>query len=205
MMNDSTQQFYETHANEYEQKTKDLQPVEFTTLFIEKLAEHARVLDIGCAFGRDALTFAEAGLRVTGIDYSHALLERARSLVPQAIFIRQDMRSLDFAASSFDGIWANMSLLHIRKSELPEVLHTLRLILNSYGVLALGLKIGEGEACEHDRRYDGAKKYYAYFSQSEIYELLQCAGFTIESFVIKECAVPYQDKPAMELIARKNS
>lgn len=42
----------------------------------------ARVLDLCCGYGRHALALAEAGYRVTGIDSSHFLIERASEIYP---------------------------------------------------------------------------------------------------------------------------
>jgi len=71
-------------------------------LYLERLGrERARgpVLDLGCGTGRVAIPLAEAGFRVTGIDYDRAMLRRAwrrRAALPPEVagrlrFSLQDM------------------------------------------------------------------------------------------------------------------
>ena len=63
-----------------------------------ELAPNARVLDIGCGHGRHALTLAERGAEVIGVDCAVALLDRARHLAADlhlyVWWIRGDMRRL---------------------------------------------------------------------------------------------------------------
>src|SRR5690625_1699004 len=50
-----------------------------------------RVLDFGTGTGALASLFAQAGCAVTGIDFSHKMLARAREQVPQAAFAHVDV------------------------------------------------------------------------------------------------------------------
>lgn len=45
---------------------------------VELLPSHARVLDVGCGYGRVALPLARAGYEVEGFDLSGNLIETAR-------------------------------------------------------------------------------------------------------------------------------
>ena len=76
----------------------------------------ARLLDIGCGAGRNALPLAHAGWQVVGVDLSSPLLAAAaRRVEPEAPSSRLDlvlapMAPLPFAARTFDfvvahGIW----------------------------------------------------------------------------------------------------
>jgi len=66
-----------------------------------------KLLDAPCGQGRHAVFFTEAGLQVTGIDYSAFLLKKARErcsdLHPKPVFFRQDMRRLSFD-KKFDAV-----------------------------------------------------------------------------------------------------
>src|SRR3989344_9467567 len=61
--------------------------------FIKLLPAHADVLDLGTAGGRDAKIFADAGMNVVGVDTVETFLNKARKDVPNATFIKMDMRA----------------------------------------------------------------------------------------------------------------
>jgi demethylmenaquinone methyltransferase / 2-methoxy-6-polyprenyl-1,4-benzoquinol methylase len=61
-----------------------------------------RVLDACCGTGDLALAAAEAGGRVTGLDFSARMLERARAKSSSVEWVRGDLLALPFADGSFD-------------------------------------------------------------------------------------------------------
>ena len=65
-----------------------------------QLCPTSRVIDIGCGHGRHALALARSGVEVVGLDFSVALLNRARRLAAelqtQVRWVRGDMRRLPF-------------------------------------------------------------------------------------------------------------
>lgn len=71
------------------------------------LNDGARILDVGCGWGRHSLELARLGFQMTGFDYSARLLEEAeRSAEADALEVRWvqgDMRKLDFY-QEFDAI-----------------------------------------------------------------------------------------------------
>ena len=72
------------------------------------LAPGARLLDLCCGHGRHAVPLAQLGYRVTGLDLSRPLLERAAALAAaggeRVGLVRADMRRLPFADASFDAV-----------------------------------------------------------------------------------------------------
>ena len=74
----------------------------------------ARILDLGCGWGRHAVGLARAGYRVTGLDLSAALLEHARRAARRARvrvdWVRADARELGFDAE-FDAVVSLFSSL----------------------------------------------------------------------------------------------
>jgi ubiquinone/menaquinone biosynthesis C-methylase UbiE len=65
-----------------------------------QLCPASRVIDIGCSHGRHALALASCGADVVGLDFSVALLNRARDLTAElqtrVRWVRGDMRRLPF-------------------------------------------------------------------------------------------------------------
>jgi demethylmenaquinone methyltransferase / 2-methoxy-6-polyprenyl-1,4-benzoquinol methylase len=60
------------------------------------------VLDACCGTGDLAIACAHAGGRVTGLDFSEAMLARARRKAPELDWVRGDLLALAFADGSFD-------------------------------------------------------------------------------------------------------
>ena len=79
--------------------------------FVERalaLPVGARLLDLGCGFGRHAVSLALRGYHVAGLDLSRPLLHIARDLVKECSveveWIQRDMRELH-GLQSFDTKW----------------------------------------------------------------------------------------------------
>lgn len=71
---------YSVIADSFDDRTRGMQ-IEDIEEFIELVKnrkENPSVLDVGCGPGRDARTFAEEDIEVTGIDLSEKMLDRAR-------------------------------------------------------------------------------------------------------------------------------
>jgi malonyl-CoA O-methyltransferase len=74
------------------------------------------VADIGCGTGRHALRWAAAGARVTALDFSEAMLKRARAkLGAQAVsFVQHDLTErLPLQDAAFDRVFCCLVLDHI--------------------------------------------------------------------------------------------
>src|SRR4029078_4986860 len=61
-----------------------------------------RVLDACCGTGDLAVAAAHAGGKVTGVDFSRPMLERARRKAPELEWVEGDALELPFADGSFD-------------------------------------------------------------------------------------------------------
>jgi len=85
------------------------------------------VADIGCGTGRHAVRFAAAGARVTAVDFSDVMLERARSKPggEAVTFVRHDLtQSFPLATATFDRVFCCLVLEHI--GDLRSFFHELR-------------------------------------------------------------------------------
>ena len=76
---------------------------------------------------------------------------------------------------TYDGIYANFSLLHAPKSEMPDHLARISKAMKPGGALHLGLKAGDGE------RRDRFGRFYAFYQDAEITGLLADVGLTVET------------------------
>lgn len=69
---------------------------------LAKPQKNEKVLDLGCGTGIYSLLFLNMGLKVTGIDQSDFMLEKAREKTNKINFIKADAYNLPFPNESFD-------------------------------------------------------------------------------------------------------
>jgi len=199
-----TQESYQATAKEFTQNVADLAPIESINRFVAYLPSGGKILDIGCGSGRDSKIFCDKGFQTVGIDFSSNLLEIAKKKAPGAEFHLMDIEKLQFPPASFDGAWACHSLLHIPKKGLPAVLQAIHALLKEKGTFYLTFKKGLGEVLEKDLRYGDYEKFWSYYDEEELKQLLESAHFTLLSFELVETHHAYQTHPAFRIYCQKS-
>jgi SAM-dependent methyltransferase len=169
--NDSTLAYYERHAAEYAAATTPISMTAFAARFAELLPSLASVLDVGCGSGRDLRAMSTLGLVCTGLDLSPLLASRAAHYSGCPVVIG-DMRALPFPDSTFLGVWASASLLHLSRAEIGIGLAECNRVLARGGVFFSSMKSGHGEG------YDAQGRWYSYVTQEEWGSFLRRAGFS---------------------------
>ncbi|MGZ4142817.1 MAG: bifunctional demethylmenaquinone methyltransferase/2-methoxy-6-polyprenyl-1,4-benzoquinol methylase UbiE [Actinomycetota bacterium] len=94
------------------------------------------VLDACCGTGDLAVAAARAGgRRVTGLDFSEPMLERARRKAPELEWIRGDLLELPFGDASFDAATVGFGVRNV--DDLQGALSELRRVLGPDGRLGI--------------------------------------------------------------------
>ena len=195
--------FYDKNIDEYYQKTLTLQDKFWLDKFVAYLPKNSRILDIGCAFGRDTKFFTNNGFDTTGIDLSENMIEKAKAFSPSSKFYVMDMQNLYFDNESFDGIWCSATLLHLNKDDAITAFKEIKRVLKKDGILYLNLKEGIGEKVIIDDRYQNSEKFYSYYQESEIKGLLDEFGFQVVDFKLEDNPQEkYKNTGIIYLIAR---
>ena len=109
---------YDRWASVYDHDDNPLQALEEPHVR-DALGEvrHLDVLDLGCGTGRHTSWLAAAGARVTAVDFSHGMLERARRKVAGTgvqIILHDLHEPLPLEDTSFDAVVSGLVLEHIR-------------------------------------------------------------------------------------------
>ncbi|OGE08125.1 hypothetical protein A3A60_04380 [Candidatus Curtissbacteria bacterium RIFCSPLOWO2_01_FULL_42_26] len=150
--------------------------------FARLVGKGAKVLDLGCASGYQSKLLRDQGLNVVGLDLSPRMIVVAKKRVTNVDFVVGDMTNLTFKFATFNGVYARASLLHIPKKLVPKVLKSVHRILKDKGIFYLALKEGKGESEVEDERHGvKVKRFFSFFSEKEIVDLLNDTGFRIES------------------------
>lgn len=106
-LDDATRDLF--FAQLYEHTTAPFQSADATDqdvktfLAMAQPTDGARILDLGCGWGRHLVKLRERGFGVIGLERSRSLAEKAASNVPGAI-IRGDIRELPLKSESFDAV-----------------------------------------------------------------------------------------------------
>lgn len=163
-VDDPTIAIYDAKAGDYAGLQQDRGADDTLQAFIDLMPDGARVLDFGCGPGRSAGLMAAAGLRVDAMDASAQMVALAAQL-PGVTAWQGTFDMLDGHAV-YDGIWANFSLLHAPRADLPGHLAAMARALKPGGAVHIGMKTGTGEA------RDTLGRRYTYVTDAELTELL---------------------------------
>lgn len=169
---------YKKLSKKYIRNIKEFTPKEFPG-FVKLLLKGSRVLDVGCAGGRDSKKFVRKGFRVIGIDLVDTFLREARKSVPNAKFIKMDLRKLKFPEDYFGAIWANAVLLHIKRRDIPMVLKGFYKVLQPGGKMHIRVKKGQRARYRKDELSKKEKRIFTYFSEEEFKRFIKKSGFRI--------------------------
>lgn len=154
------------------------------------------VLDFGCGPGRDLKTFQELGHAPVGVDGMARFVEMARAYSGCEVW-RQDFLKLALPQERFDGVFANASLFHVPRQELPRVLDELRSCLKPRGVLFSSNPRGQNEEGWSGGRY-GVWHDYASWR-----DVLTSVGFDELEHYYRPPGVPRAQQPWLASVWRK--
>lgn len=84
--------------------------------FAAKLPSGARILELGCGFGRHTRLLLDRKFAVTGVDVSSEMIKLARQHCPEAELICVDALAFD-SAQKFDGVLAWDSMFHLNMNQ----------------------------------------------------------------------------------------
>jgi demethylmenaquinone methyltransferase/2-methoxy-6-polyprenyl-1,4-benzoquinol methylase len=94
-----------------------------------------RVLDAACGTGDLAIIAAKAGANVTGLDFSEAMLERARRKSSEIEWICGDLLALPFDDDTFDSATVGFGIRNV--ADLPGSIAELQRVLRPGGRLGI--------------------------------------------------------------------
>lgn len=155
------------------------------------------VLDLGCGPGRDLRTLAARGHVAIGLDGSASFAAMARAYSGCEVY-QQDFLALDLPAGRFDGIFANASLFHVPRAELPRVLGELRASLKPRGVLFASNPHGHDE-----EGWNGGR--YGFYATPETWRtIVNGAGFSLVDEYYRPAGLPRAEQRWLATVWRRS-
>ena len=165
---------YDKYISDYQKLiSKELKDANLD-IFMKMIERDGKVLDLGCGTGTASRELLKNGFAPFPIDASLEMIKVAEALLeikPRQISF-DEIDEHDF----YDAIWANFSLLHIKKNKFSDILKQLFLALKEEGILFFSLKRGVGE------RRDKLGRFYSYYEKSEVEKILENANFQTKNY-----------------------
>ncbi len=144
----------------------------------DRLSDGDAVLDIGCGAGVPIAKSLAARYRVTGVDVSPEMIQRAQQHVPAGNFKCADIMSIQMPPASFDAVIAFYAVFHIPREEHPDLFRRIHRWLKPGGYLLCTLShFSEEGYTEED--FFGVTMYWSNYSLSEYLVILTGAGFAL--------------------------
>lgn len=171
---------YDKIASDYEKRHLRFKGIKELNAFIKLLKPKSKVLDAGCGFGRELLSFTKKDFNTYGIDASGQLLKLAKKRAPKAKIKLADLREkLPFKDNFFDGVWAGNSLHHLEPESLEFALGEIKRVLKSGGVFFIEWKEGEKEAITKEEVAQRNERYYNLMPNVKLVKLIKGSGFKL--------------------------
>jgi SAM-dependent methyltransferase len=152
----------------------------YLSTFTDKLTSGAKVLELGCGGGRDALEMIRSGFDVVPTDGTAEIAAQASRLLNRPVAtMRFDMLE---EVEVYDGIWAGACLLHVPRPALADILSRIHRALKPGGWHGASYKGGGLEGRDKFDRYfnylskDDAEHYYQASAEWQNLSITQGVG-----------------------------
>jgi SAM-dependent methyltransferase len=144
--------YYDQNADEFFDRTVEIDVSEIRDVFLEFLPEGGSILDAGCGSGRDTKAFLNSGYLVQAFDVSTRMTQLASEFTGVEVI---ETSFLDYGSKTqFDGIWACASLLHVPRGDLLLTIQHLAKLLRIGGFFYASFKQGQAERFTDGRYFN---------------------------------------------------
>ena len=167
--------YYCQNPQSYHEKTYHVDPSPFLKPFVVRLPSACKILDVGCASGRDLLWLKEREFSVRGFERSPGLVKLARKNTGCNI-IQGDFEAFDFEKLSVDAILLIGALVHVPHKSFPRILSRIMRALKKEGLMLLSLKEGR------DKRSDSSGRTFYLWKHENLQKTLSDSGLRILDF-----------------------
>lgn len=166
--------------------------------FYEQERKNTKILDLGCGAGANTFFLANEGFNAYAIDGSETAVRKAETYLAQnhlqAHTITGDIISLPYDPNFFDCIIDNAVIYAHRLSAIQQILKECHRVLKPGGLLfstglftlqttgaATGTKLEENTYCDEKEGIIQKRGTAHYFTEHELKETFEYAGFCIEA------------------------
>lgn len=178
-MDKNVRQSYSKRASEYVAALGDvdyMDPLDVNLITSWGMSVNGSLLDAGSGPGHWTELLRSSDCDVSGLDMVSEFVESARHRFPYATFRTGNILNMPFESSSFGGVLAWYSLIHMTPKERDAALKEFARVLKPAGTLLVGAFLGE-----QDIPFDHAITQAFYWSENGLGTDLESAGFQVIS------------------------
>lgn len=152
---------------------------------LEQFKKGSKVFEIGSADGENAKYIKELGYNVTASDIADAFIDETKSKIENTV--KFNVLEDDFK-DKYLAVLAWRVFVHFTKEDLDITLNKVHKALENGGIFIFNIMNRETKACDEEwvdfpnEYHMDAERYYKYFSEKEVNELIQKTNFKINSF-----------------------
>jgi cyclopropane fatty-acyl-phospholipid synthase-like methyltransferase len=166
-----------------------------------RLADGARVLELGCGAGSTLARLAER-FDVTGTDLSREQLRRAAERVPDATLLHGDLTSLELPPASFDAVASFYVLGHVPRERHATVYRLVSEWLVPGGLFLANMGVSDDPGTVEDW-VGGAPMYFSSWPPETTRRLLAEVGFELLLDALETTHEPEGDSVFQWVLARR--
>jgi SAM-dependent methyltransferase len=198
LVSDQTLAHYNERAADFWAGTRDHDVQQNIAALLRHMpgAPPLRILDFGCGPGRDLAALRALGHEPIGVEGSPIFAAMAREYSGCEVW-EQNFLALKLPPGHFQGIFANASLFHVPRQELPRVLAELHAALAPDGVLFASNPRGNNEEGWNRGRYG------VYHDLESWRAFLQAAAFVELEHYFRPAGLPLEQQPWLASVWRK--
>jgi len=195
---DITLDHYNRHAENFSTGTRDHDVSQNIAALLNYIDGEPpfTILDFGCGPGRDLKKFTELGHIAVGLEGAARFVSIAHADSGCEVW-HQNFLELDLPDHYFDGVYANASLFHVPRQELPRILSELRATLKPHGVLFSSNQHGNNDEGLNNGRYG------AFYDLETWRQYLTVAGFIELTYYYLPAGLPREQQPWLASVWRK--
>ena len=165
------------HFLEWRDQIVDGPRREWSEALTSRLADGARILELGCGAGVPDTPLLAERFRVTGVDISGEQISRARANVPDAEFIHADFTALELEPAQFEAVAAFYSFNHTPRDLLAGLFESIRSWLVPDGLLLAAFGTSDTGSWTGD--WLGTTMFFSSFPPETTRRMLSGAGFEL--------------------------
>jgi ubiquinone/menaquinone biosynthesis C-methylase UbiE len=161
-------------------RDRDGDDVRLLDELLGRLPVDARILDAGCGAGEPVTRILSARRPVIGLDLSAAQLRLAQTTLADVALVQGDLAALPFRTATFDAVVSYYAIIHVPRTDHPDVLAEFRRVLRPGGLLLVSLGANDNpDDIDPNWLGAGAAMYWSHFGITESLRLVREAGFEI--------------------------